>query len=109
MVLFNDSTGYQAPQLLCEVSVIPSNTSDAIATANGSSGHPHYRQLEKFSANDQKDVDKSCEHWLSDRRQGDRDAAAKDRGKMQELMARYNIPRDVPYNVLASGARVCSR
>lgn len=86
---------------------IPRNTPfDAIATANGSSGHVNYRQFQgKFSPDDQKSYDKAYEHWLSDRRKGDRDAIAKDEGKMQELMARYNIPRDVPYNVLASSAR----
>jgi hypothetical protein len=40
---------------------------------------------------------------LKDRRKGDRDDIAKDEGKMQEIMARYNIPRDVPYEALASG------
>jgi hypothetical protein len=42
---------------------------------------------------------------VEDRRKSDRDDFAKDEGKMQEIMARYNIPRDVPYDLLASGAR----
>jgi hypothetical protein len=70
---------------------------------------PHYdvRQFQgRFSAEDQKKFDKAYEHWLEDRRKSDRDDLAKDEGKMQEMMmARYNIPRDVPYDVLASGAR----
>jgi len=30
---------------------------------------------------------------------------AKEEGKMQEIMARYNIPRDVPYDAVVSGGR----
>jgi hypothetical protein len=59
----------------------------------------------KFSTNDQKNFDRAYEHWLKDRRKSDRDDVAKDEGKMQEIMARDNIPRDVPYDLLASGAR----
>jgi hypothetical protein len=40
-----------------------------------------------------------------DRARRDRDDIAKDEGKMQEIMAKYDIPRDVPYDVLASGNR----
>jgi len=29
----------------------------------------------------------------------------RDEGKMQEIMARYNIPRDVPCDVIASAGR----
>ena len=39
------------------------------------------------------------------RRKHDQDDIAKDEDKMQEIMAWYNIPRDVPYAALASGAR----
>ena len=40
-----------------------------------------------------------------DTRKNDRDDIAKDEQKMNEILARYNIPRDVPYDVLASGNR----
>jgi hypothetical protein len=59
----------------------------------------------RFSPDDQKKFDKAYEHWVSSRRKHDRDDIAKDEGKMQELMTKYNIPRDVPYDALASGAR----
>jgi hypothetical protein len=79
---------------------------DAIATANGYSDHYDVRQFQgRFSPDDQKKFDKAYEHWLDARRQRDRDDIAKNEGKMQEIMARYNIPRDVPYDALASGAR----
>jgi hypothetical protein len=78
----------------------------AIATTNGYSPRYDYRQFRgQFTEEDQKRFDKAYEHWLNDRRRGDRDDIAKDENKMQELMARYNIPRDVPYEMLASGGR----
>ncbi len=86
---------------------IPPNTPfDAIATANPYSSRVDYRQYQgKFSLDDQKTYDKAYEKWLKDRQRGDRDDVAKDEGKMQEVMARYNIPRDTPYDMLASGNR----
>jgi hypothetical protein len=42
---------------------------------------------------------------MHDRRKNDRDDIAKHEGKMQEIMARYNIPRDVPYDLIASTGR----
>jgi hypothetical protein len=86
---------------------IPSDTPfDTIATSYGYSRHNDVRQFQgRFSPDDQKRFDKAYEHWLNDRRKRDRDDIAKDEGKMQELMARYNIPRDVPYDALSSGGR----
>jgi len=86
---------------------IPRDTPfDAIATSNGYSPRYDAREFQgRFSHDDQKKFDKAYEEWLEDRRKSDRDDLAKDEGKMQEIMARYNIPRDVPYDLLASGAR----
>jgi polyhydroxyalkanoate synthesis regulator phasin len=86
---------------------IPRDTPfDAVATASGYSGHYDVREFQgRFSNDDQKKFDKAYEEWLEHRRKGDRDDVAKEEGKMQELMARYNIPRDLPYDALASGAR----
>ncbi len=86
---------------------IPPNTPfDAIATSGGESRHYDVRQFQgRFSHDDQKKFDKAYEDWTEHRRKRDRDDVARDEGKMLEIMARYNIPRDVPYEVLASGAR----
>jgi hypothetical protein len=81
---------------------------DAVASVSGyGPGYrPDDRQYQaKFSPDDQAKFDKAYEKWLKDRERSDRDDIAKDEGKMQELMARYNIPRDVPYHLLASSAR----
>ena len=85
---------------------IPANTPfDAVATAGGAR-HYDYRQFQgRLSPEDQKNFDKAYEKWTKDRAKHDRDDLAKDEGKMQEIMARNNIPRDVPYDLLVSGAR----
>jgi hypothetical protein len=86
---------------------IPQDTPfDAIATANGYAPHYDARQDQgRLSSDDQRKYDKAYEKWQSDRARHDRDDIAKDEGKMQEIMAKYNIPRDVPYDVIASGNR----
>jgi hypothetical protein len=101
-----DKHARKMEEIMARYNIPPDTPFDAIATSNGYSGRYDVREFQgKFSSDDQKKYDKAYEHWLSDRRKGDRDDIAKDEGKMQELMARYNIPRDVPYDVLASGAR----
>jgi hypothetical protein len=84
---------------------IPVNTPfEAIATANGYSRHYDYGEFRgRLSPDDQNKFNKEYREWLEERREGDRNGIAKHEGKMQELMARYNIPRDVPYDVIASG------
>lgn len=86
---------------------IPPNTPfNAIATTNGYAPHEDVRQYEgRFSPDDQKKFDKAYEKFQRDRAKHDRDDYAKDEEKMNEIMAKYNIPRDVPYNVLVSGNR----
>ncbi|HEX6805201.1 MAG TPA: hypothetical protein VF133_16090 [Terriglobales bacterium] len=84
----------------------PDTPFDSIATVSGYGGHIDVRQYQgRFSPSDQKDYDKAYEHWQKDRAKNDRDDIAKDEGKMEEIMAKYNIPRGVPYDVLASGNR----
>ena len=84
----------------------PDTPFDAVASSGGYGHQPDYRQyVGRFSDEDQKKFDKAYEHWVNDRQRGDRDDIAKDEGKMQEIMSRYSIPRDVPYDMLASGGR----
>jgi hypothetical protein len=79
---------------------------DVIATSTGESVHYDVKQYQgRFSKDDQKRFDKAYEEWVKDRSKNDRDDIAKDEGKMLEIMSRYNIPRDVPFDALASGAR----
>ena len=93
-------------EIMRRYNIPPDTPFDVVATSNGYAPRYDVRQFQgKFSPEDQKKFDKAYEHWLEHRRKSDRDDIAKDEGKMLEIMARYNIPRDVPYDMLASGAR----
>jgi len=86
---------------------IPQDTPfDRIATVAGYAPHYDIRQYQgRLSPDDQKRFDKAYEKWQRDRARHDRDDIAKDEGKMEEIMAKYNIPSGVPYDALASGNR----
>ena len=64
-------------------------------------GYRAYGQS-RLSPDDQHEFDKAYEKWEKHVRKNDRDDIRKDERKMQEIMARYNIPRDVPYDAVAS-------
>jgi hypothetical protein len=101
-----DKHARKMEDIMARYQIPPDTPFDVIATSNGYARHYDTREFEgRFSREDQKKFDKAYEHWLDDRRRHDTDDIAKDEGKMQELMARYRIPRDVPYDMLASGAR----
>jgi hypothetical protein len=86
---------------------IPQNTPfNAIATTNGYAPRENVREYQgRFSPDDQKKFDKAYEKFQRDRAKHDRDDYAKDEEKLNEIMAKYNIPRDVPYDALVSGNR----
>lgn len=93
-------------EIMQRYNIPPDTPFDSIATSNGYSQHVDYRRYQgRFSPDDQKKFDKVYEKWQKDRAKHDRDDLPKDENKMQEIMARYDIPRDVPYDVLASGNR----
>ena len=93
-------------QIMQRYNIPPNTPFDQISTVTGYGGHVDVRQYQgRLSADDQKHFDKAYEHWQSDRARRDQDDVAKDEGKMQEIMAKYNIPRGVPYDALASGNR----
>ena len=92
---------------LMERNNIPQNTPfNAIATTSGYAPRVDVREYQgRFSPDDQKKYDKAYEKFARDRAKHDRDDYAKDEMKLNEIMAKYNIPRDVPYDALASGNR----
>ena len=101
-----DKHARKMEDIMARYRIPPDTPFDAIATSGGDSRHYDVRQFQgRFSHDDQKKFDKAYEDWTEHRRKRDRDDIAKDEGRMLEIMARYNIPRDVPYDVLASGAR----
>jgi hypothetical protein len=85
---------------------IPPNTPfSQLATVSTVSRTDVTQYQGRFSPDDQKKYDKAYEHWQDDNAKHDRSKMYKDEGEMQEIMARYNIPRDVPFAALASGNR----
>src|SRR5579864_8684297 len=63
---------------------------------------PALCQSGRLSPDDQHEFDKAYTKWVNDTRKNDRDDIAKDVRKMQEIMARNNIPANVPYEQVAS-------
>lgn len=64
-------------------------------------GQSGYGQT-RLSPDDQREFDKVYSKWLDDSRKNDRDDLEKDTRRMQDIMARYNIPSNVPYDQIAS-------
>jgi len=93
-------------EIMARYNIPPNTPFDVIATTNGYSQHYDYREFQgRLSPDDQNKFNKEYKEWLEERREGDRNGTAKREGKMQEIMARYNIPRDVPYDLIASSGR----
>jgi hypothetical protein len=93
-------------QIMQRNNIPPDAPFDSIATVNGYNYHNDARQYQgRLSPDDQKKFDKAFEKWQSARARHDRDDVQKNEEKMQAIMARYNIPRDVPYQLLSSGSR----
>ena len=59
----------------------------------------------RLSAQDQQQFDRYYSKWLKDTRKNDRDDVRSDERHMQEIMGRYNIPPDVPFDRIASQER----
>ena len=91
---------------------IPSNTPfQAVATnAYGPGVYPApnpayaapYGPPQRLNAKDQKDFDKAYKHWVDARRKKDMDDVDGNARKMQQIMARYNIPANVPFDQIAT-------
>src|ERR1700704_3557890 len=63
---------------------------------------PAFAQQGRLSPDDQREFDKHYTKWVNDTRKNDRDDIAKDVRHMQEIMARKNIPANVPFDEIAS-------
>ena len=93
-------------EIMTRNNIPPDTPFDRIATVGGYAPHYDVREYQgRLTPDDQKRFDKAYEKWQRDRARHDRDDIAKDEGKMEEIMAKYNIPRGVPYDALASGNR----
>lgn len=102
-----DKHARKMEDIMARYNIPPNTPFDEIASANAYAGNQpryNYRDFQgRLSPDDQRKFEKSYQHWLHERSENDRKGMAKEEGHMQEIMARYNIPRDVPYDVIASG------
>jgi len=64
---------------------------------------PALCQYGRLSPDDQREFDRAYTKWVNDSRKDDRDDVDRDVRRMQDIMARNNIPQDVPYDQIASG------
>src|ERR1700680_142215 len=60
------------------------------------------QQAGRLSPDDQSEFDKYYTKWVNDTRKNDRDDIAKHVAHMQEIMARNNIPAEMPFDQIAS-------
>ncbi len=91
---------------------IPPNVPFAAIATNGYAAGPNgqypnpysaYGQsAQRLSAKDQSDFDKAYRNWVDARRKKDMDDVDKNARKMQDIMSRYNIPANVPFDHIAS-------
>jgi hypothetical protein len=80
---------------------IPADVSfDSIASTGNANASDDYRG--RLSTDEQREYDKHYTKWVNDTRKNDRDDIAKDVRRMQEIMARQNIPANVPFDQIAS-------
>jgi hypothetical protein len=56
----------------------------------------------RLSEGDQREFDRSYSDWLEDTRKNDRDDIDRDVRRMQDIMARNNVPANVPFDRIAS-------
>ena len=92
---------------------IPANVPfDQIAsTGSAAGGYPAsaYPYQGRLSPDDQREFDKNYSRWVDDMRSNDRDDINKDAARMQEIMARNNIPANVPFDQIASNGAYPNR
>ena len=67
------------------------------AWQNGYGQYPTYGQPMRLSADDQQKFDSYYQHWVDASRKNDRDDIEKNARHMQDIMAHYNIPSNVPF------------
>jgi hypothetical protein len=93
-------------EIMARNNVAP-NTPFAAVASNGynaaSGAYPYaYAQPQRLSASDQQEFDKNYRDWVKARRKKDMDDIDKHARKMEQIMARYNIPANVPFDQIAS-------
>lgn len=71
---------------------------------NGYGQYPAYGQPARLSADDQQKFDSYYQQWVNASRKNDRDDIEKNARRMQDIMAHYNIPSNVPFSQIATNS-----
>src|SRR5690348_12327079 len=74
------------------------------AWQNGYGQYPAYGQPARLSADDQQKFDHYYQKWMDASRKNDRDDIEENARHMQDIMAHYNIPSNVPFSQIATNA-----
>lgn len=76
----------------------------AVVAPNGAypSAYPYAAPMQRLSTDDQKDFDKAYKNWVKAERKRDMDDVNENASKMRNIMARYNIPANVPFDAIAT-------
>ena len=78
-------------------------TNGAYPAPNGAYGSPYpYAQQARLSSHDQSEFDKHYRKWVEARHKKDMDDVDKHERAMRDIMARNNIPANVPFDAVAS-------
>jgi hypothetical protein len=94
--------------IMARYNISPNVPFAQVATGGNAGGYPNtaygypYGQQQRLSAEDQHNFDKDYKKWVDARRKNDRDDIDKNARRMQDIMARYNIPANVPFDRIAS-------
>lgn len=89
-------------EIMGKYSIPESVPYDAIATSEAWNQYKQYRS--RLSRVDQQQFDNFYQQWLNYERLGNREDILRMQGKMQAIMAHYDIPQSVPYAALATTA-----
>ncbi|MGI9102274.1 MAG: hypothetical protein ACR2IF_07490 [Terriglobales bacterium] len=99
-------------EIMARYNIPPNVPFAAIATngyaagPNGAAPYPYAQPAQRLSAKDQGDFDNAYRKWVDARRKRDMDDVDKNARKMEQIMARYNIPANVPFDQIASAGGV---
>ncbi|HEX6503259.1 MAG TPA: hypothetical protein VF011_08425 [Terriglobales bacterium] len=74
------------------------------AWQNGYGQYPAYGQPARLSPDDQQKFDHYYQKWMDASRKNDRDDIDKNARHMQDIMAHYNIPQNVPFGQIATNS-----
>ena len=95
-------------EIMARYRIPPSVQFAQVASGGSAAGYPNpayaypAAQGQRLSRSDQHEFDEAYQKWLKARHKKDPDDIEKNARKMQDIMARYNIPANVPYDQIAS-------